>query len=143
MKTTTLALLVESILSKIRAKSRVIIGKKCIPEETVSRSLSLVVLAITFISIVLFILLATNAQLVTPVTEERGRVLPFLFEAVSAFGTVGLSMGITSSFDTTGKAVLALLMVVGRVGVLTFSYMFIRTNGVSAIEYAEENIMIG
>ncbi|MBN2859586.1 MAG: hypothetical protein JXK93_04895 [Sphaerochaetaceae bacterium] len=143
VKTTTLALLVASSMSKIRARNRVVIGRKSLPDETVNRSLILVVLAISGISFIFFLLLATNGHLLTPVVEERGRFLPFLFETVSAFGTVGLSMGITGDLNAVGKALIATLMVVGRVGVLTFSYIFIKVNGTSAIEYAEENIMIG
>jgi trk system potassium uptake protein TrkH len=69
--------------------------------------------------------------------------LAYFFETVSAFGTVGLSMGITGDLSTWGKVWIILMMLVGRVGVLTFSYIIAGPSASRGIEYSEENIMIG
>lgn len=143
VKTTTLAVLITSTLSKIRGKSRVTIGKKSLPEETVIRSLILVVLSLSFIGIIFFLLLSTNATAGSEIVKERGRFLPYLFETVSAFGTVGLSMGITNLLNATGKLLITALMLIGRVGVLSFSYIFIKSVSTPNMEYSEENIMVG
>jgi len=146
VKTTTLAMLFAAARSRIKGKARVNLYKKSIPEETVIRSLTLVVLAASVISLIFFLLLAFDngrSPEVISVIEERGAFLPYLFEAVSAFGTVGLSMGITPFLSTAGKWLIIVLMVIGRVGVLTFSYIITGTKAVQDVEYAEENIMIG
>ncbi len=73
--------------------------------------------------------------------------LPFkelLFEAISAMGTVGLSLGATSSLSAAGKIIIILLMFWGRVGILTFMYgMTSRELKASKISYAETNIPVG
>jgi trk system potassium uptake protein TrkH len=69
--------------------------------------------------------------------------LEYLFETISAFGTVGLSMGLTPRLDTAGKALITLTMFVGRVGILTLVYLFAQQKAPPRYEYAEENIMIG
>jgi len=66
-----------------------------------------------------------------------------LFETVSAFGTVGLSMGVTSDLSFWGKSCIIFMMLVGRVGVLTFAYIIAGIGTVSGAEHAEENLMIG
>jgi trk system potassium uptake protein TrkH len=66
-----------------------------------------------------------------------------LFEIVSAFGTVGLSMGVTPDLNVWGKLMIALMMIIGRVGVLTFSYVFVGAAAGNGVEYSEENLMVG
>lgn len=144
VKTTTLALIVSFTISRVRRKKRVNMFKKSIPVETVSRSLSLVLVCATLIGIVLFLILTGNAVQSDFIGGAEGRFLGYLFEAVSAFGTVGLSMGATPTLSVWGKSWIILLMLVGRVGILTFSYIVVGGGGASeGIEYAEENIMIG
>jgi len=75
--------------------------------------------------------------------QTHGVLLDYLFEVVSAFGTVGLSLGITSKLSVMGKLLITMLMFVGRVGLLTFAFVVVKQAGREATEYAEENIMIG
>jgi trk system potassium uptake protein TrkH len=65
-----------------------------------------------------------------------------IFETVSAFGTVGMGIGITLSWNDWGKGLLALTMLLGRVGIMTFLLSFIRQKK-STIKHPEEDIMIG
>jgi trk system potassium uptake protein TrkH len=65
-----------------------------------------------------------------------------IFETVSAFGTVGMGIGITLSWNDWGKGLLALTMLLGRVGIMTFLLSFIRQKQ-STIKHPEEDIMIG
>ncbi|RJP96087.1 MAG: ATPase [Desulfobacteraceae bacterium] len=144
VKTTTLALIVSFTVSRIRRKKRVNLFKKSIPVETVSRSISLILVCATLIGVVLFMLTAGNALQNDFTGCPERRFLGYLFEAVSAFGTVGLSMGLTSTLSIWGKIWIILLMLVGRVGILTFAYIVVGGGrGACGIEYAEENIMIG
>jgi trk system potassium uptake protein TrkH len=88
-------------------------------------------------------ILAGNALTGSPSNHSQGAFLPLLFEAVSAFGTVGLSMGVTPELTLWGKFCIILMMLVGRVGVLTFAYIIAGAGTVGGVEHAEENLMIG
>jgi trk system potassium uptake protein TrkH len=76
-------------------------------------------------------------------SESPRAFLEYLFETVSAFGTVGLSMGITPNLSDWGKSWIVLMMIIGRVGILTFSYIIVGSGDVCGVEYSEENLMIG
>ena len=143
VKTTTLALIAAFTWSRIRRKRRVNMFKKSIPVETVSRSLSLLLVAAGLIGVVLFLVLASNTIGGGAAESRSGTFLAYLFETVSAFGTVGLSMGATAALSSWGKAWIILLMLIGRVGVLTFSYIIVGGSMANGLEYSEENIMIG
>ncbi len=91
-----------------------------------------------FLSIVL-ISLGTFALLIT----KSGRLFEILFEVVSAFGTVGLSTGITSTLSTFGKLILIFIMFIGRVGPLAFVYTLEQKGEPDLLEYPEGNVMIG
>jgi trk system potassium uptake protein TrkH len=143
VKTTTLAILAASSMSRIKGRRRVNLYRKSIPEETVMRALTLIVISISLIFLVFFITMATYDGTNPEIVNEQGLFLPFLFETVSAFGTVGLSMGITPYLNGWGKMMIILMMIIGRVGVLTFSYILTGASTINGIEYSEENIMIG
>jgi trk system potassium uptake protein TrkH len=143
VKTTTLALLTAFTFSRVRRRQRVNMFKKSIPGETVTRSISLILVSIGIICMVLFLILAGDSVSGHEVVGPRRSFLVYLFETVSAFGTVGLSMGITPELNTWGKFWIILTMIIGRVGVLTFSYIIVGTGTTNGIEYSEENLMIG
>jgi trk system potassium uptake protein len=143
VKTTTLALLTAFTVSRVRRRRRVNMFKKSVPTETVTRSVSLILVAIGIISVILFFILIGDSVGGHEVADPRRYFLEYLFETVSAFGTVGLSMGITPELNTWGKCMIILMMILGRVGVLTFSYIIVGTGTANGIEYSEENLMIG
>jgi trk system potassium uptake protein TrkH len=74
---------------------------------------------------------------------ERQSFENVLFETVSAFGTVGLSTGITAGLTPAGKLWVSLLMFIGRLGPLTLAFAFLLPRRASAYRHAEEAIMIG
>ena len=117
--------------------------KKSIPGETVTRSLSLILVSIGIICVVLFMILAGGSASGHEVVGPRRSFLAYLFETVSAFGTVGLSMGVTPVLKAWGKCWIILTMIIGRVGVLAFSYIIVGTGATNGVEFSEENIMIG
>ena len=143
VKTTTLALLTAFTMSRIKKQKRVTMFKKSIPVETVTRSMSLILVSICIICIVLFMLLLGDSVSGHEVTSQRGAFLVYLFETVSAFGTVGLSMGVTPDLNTWCKDWIILMMFIGRVGVLSFAYIIVGTGTTYGVEYSEENLMIG
>ncbi|MFO7962539.1 MAG: TrkH family potassium uptake protein [Desulfobacterales bacterium] len=143
VKTTTLAIITAFMICRIRHQRRVNMFKKSIPPETVSRSISLVLLSIGIISLVLFFILAGDAAVGREVPFQQRSFITYLFETVSAFGTVGLSMGVTPMLSTWGKFWIILMMIIGRVGVLTFAYIIVGAGLMNGIEYSEENLMVG
>ncbi len=143
VKTTTLAVISAFTLNRLKRSRRVNMFKKTIPDETVVRSASLILISIGVIGIVLFMILISNAASQLGATGFQRPFLAYLFETVSAFGTVGLSMGVTASLTTWSKAWIVAMMIIGRVGVLTFSYVIIGSAPKRGIEYAEEGVMIG
>lgn len=144
VKTTTLALLTAFTLSRIKKSQRVNIFKKSIPNETVTRSVSLILVSAGIICLVFFMLLVGTSGNENIPQGMHGSFLGYLFETVSAFGTVGLSMGLTPELNYWGKCWIILTMIIGRVGVLTFSYIIVGTGRtINGIEYSEENLMIG
>ena len=143
VKTTTLAVLVAFTMSRVRRMRRVNLFRKSVPNDTVARSVSLVLASIGIISIVLFMILAGNAVDGYRLDDRQGAFIKYFFETVSAFGTVGLSMGVTPELNVWGKCWIIAMMIVGRVGVLTFSYIIVGTGAENGVEYSEENLMIG
>lgn len=133
IKTTTFAVLVLSIKGMFKGTRDLSIFNRRIPNSNSREATSLVVLSATIIFIVLFFLL-----LLEPFSFED-----LMFEAVSAFGTVGLSTGITPLLSTLGKLLISLLMYVGRIGPLTLIYAFAVRQGTVNLSYAEEKIAIG
>ena len=143
VKTTTLALIAAFVKGRLSHHKRVNLFKKSIPNSTVTRSLSLLLLSFSTILLILFIIIVGESILQGGMIIHQKGFLAYLFETVSAFGTVGLSTGITSSLTYWGKFWIIVMMLIGRVGVLTFTYVFVGKEPDRGIEYSEENVMIG
>jgi trk system potassium uptake protein TrkH len=143
VKTTTLALLVVFTISRVRRKRRVNIFKKSVPGETVTRSVSLILVSMGIISVFLFLILVGDSVSGHEVAGRQRAFLAYLFETVSAFWTVGLSMGVTPELNPWGKTLIILMMIIGRVGVLTFAYIIVGTGTTNGVEFSEENLMVG
>jgi len=94
------------------------------------------------VTIVTIVLLITQLGDVTH-AESRGLFLEYLFETVSAFGTVGLSMGVTSNLNSVGKLTIIAMMLLGRLGPLTLAFAMARRRREGEFQYAEENIIVG
>ena len=69
--------------------------------------------------------------------------MPIAFESLSAFGTVGLSMGITSQLSSIGKLLITILMYLERVGPLTLIFAITETKAKTNFSFTEEKISIG
>lgn len=143
VKTTTLALLTAFTLSRVRRRVRVNMFKKSIPGETVTRSASLILVSLGIIGAILFLILVGDSASGHGMVGRQRTFLAYFFETVSAFGTVGLSMGVTPELNTWGKFWITLMMIIGRVGVLTFSYIIVGTGSTNGLAYSEENLMVG
>ena len=120
IKTTTVALLVLLAISRMRGTEISSIWNRSIPEETVQRAVGLAVAAFALVTVSIFVLTATERHDQSYLSPQ-GEFLAYMFEAVSAFNTVGLSMGPTDELSTAGRWVAIILMFLGRVGPLTFA----------------------
>lgn len=107
--------------------------KRKIPSVAISKAYVLLMLAISLISI---------STLLVTFFDPEFRFIDVLFETTSAFGTVGLSTGITPDLSTISKFIIVLTMYIGRVGPLTIASLFAVRN-ISNVSYSEESIAIG
>ncbi len=141
IKTSTAACLYSLGLSRLKGFEKPRIFNRSISQETVGRAASVTMVSLLVIIIAtLMMLVAETGTDSTAVT--RGKFIEILFEVVSAFGTVGLSTGITVTLTAAGKLFITAVMFVGRLGPLVVAMAVSRTSA-PRFYYAEENIMIG
>lgn len=139
IKTTTFYIMFRSIISFLKGKP-IIINNRRIGSESRTKAFTLAGLALTSIVVVFIVLTRIEAN------NPEMSFLKMLFETFSAFGTVGLSMGITPSLQAASKVLLSFLMFLGRLGPITIFGIMNKNWGVpqvSNIEYATEKIIIG
>lgn len=133
VKTTTFAVLTAAIWALIRGKNDAEVFRRRIPQGIIYKSFSVV-----FIAAALVIFVAMMLSI-----SENFPFLNILFEVVSAFGTVGLTTGITPSLTDTGKLWISLTMFAGRVGPVTLALALAMRTKKSSIQYPEGKITIG
>jgi len=145
IKTTTIAIVFGAVRSLMRnpAKTDVVIFKRRIPDEIVNRAFIIAVLAVILIMTVTVLLTVTEAGRLQKWTKGQEPIFRLLFETVSAFGTVGLSTGITRGLSVLGKLLLTMTMFIGRVGPLTAVLALAATKPAPLFRYPEEKVMVG
>ncbi|WNZ21597.1 ATPase [Leptolyngbya sp. NK1-12] len=134
IKTTTFRILFDCTKAVLQGKEEVVSYQRQIPMTLILKAVGVV-----FGSIMTVILATTLIALADPEVE----FIRILFEAVSAFATVGLSTGITAAVSTSAKLVLIATMYIGRVGVLLLISAILGDPSPSMINYPEENLLIG
>jgi trk system potassium uptake protein TrkH len=141
IKTTTFASLVVLGLSRLRGHMRPHLFRRTIAEASIAKAVSVVMIsAVVIVAGAMALLMSELGEL--PHSLSRGKFMELLFEVTSAFGTVGLSMGVTPGLSAVGKIVLTCVMFVGRLGPLVIAVAV--TRGAAArYYYAEEPVMIG
>jgi trk system potassium uptake protein TrkH len=142
IKTTSAALLVMLMWSRLKGRLDVSTFNRTIPREIISRTISIIFASAFSIAIITSILLIVGGGDLPPL-ESRHHFVEYLFDTVSAFGTVGLSMGVTPKLNDIQKLALLLMMFVGRVGPLTLAFSLSRSTGGKSLTYAEEAVMVG
>jgi len=135
IKTTTAMLIIMTVNAVIHGREDTEIFERRIPKEVIYRAI-----AITFISFMLVI----GVTMILSITQ-KGDFIEFLYEATSAFGTVGLSLGLTPTLTPLGKFVVLLTMYAGRVGPLTLALAFARKHLMTSksVKYPEDRILVG
>jgi len=134
IKTTTFLTLIKASIATIRGKKRLEAFKHTISFETVDKAYSVALLSL--------ILIVTGTFVLT-VLQPDFSFTSILFEEVSAFGTVGLTMGITPFLTSASKMVIIITMYAGKVGTLTLAIAFLKKASFKDYAYPKANIMIG
>ncbi len=135
MKTTTIALVILLIISVVKNRDDVEFSKRRISMDNVNRALTVVGVGVSLGFFVVFLL---------TITEKGASFITLLFEAISALGTVGLSLGYTSSLSTLGQLIIIFTMFAGRVGALTIVFALADQQKVKAlIRYPESKVSVG
>ena len=142
IKVTTFRVLLASIESELKGQKQPRIGKFAISNNTVKKAMTLFVISIVIIFLAVFLLDFTEGGDM-PHYQIRGQFLEILFEAVSAFCTVGLSTGLTAKLSVTGKWIIILLMFIGRIGPLFIIHTLQSIEEVKYYKLPEEHVMIG
>jgi trk system potassium uptake protein TrkH len=134
IKTTTLGLLAATVWSQSRGKEDTEIFRRRIPVEQVNKALAVTLMAGCLVTVVTLLLTLTDSA----------DFLTLLFETVSAFGTVGLSMGVTPTLTTLGRILIILTMFAGRVGPLTAMMALAQSaRPTNVIRRVEDRVLIG
>ena len=134
IKTTTARILLICTRASLRGKEAVLAYQREIPAGRVLKAISVVVGSGGMV---------LGVTILIAYFDPGFNFLQVLFEAVSAFATVGLSTGITPELSTASKLVIIATMYVGRVGVLLFMAAWIGDPGPSLVRYPEEDLLVG
>jgi trk system potassium uptake protein TrkH len=134
LKTTTFGVLIVTVICVIRGKEDVQVFNRRFAKDLVYKAFTLF-----FIGGALVI----TATMLLSYTELGASFMALIFEVVSAFGTVGLSVGLTSQLSEIGKIIIMIMMYLGRVGPLTVVLALTRKRMDTGIKYPEGKILIG
>lgn len=133
IRTTTFAVLLLSLAASFRGQSSVKVFRRELYDADVIRAFSVFVVA----SLLVF------SSVIIMLGFERLPAIQIIFEACSAFGTTGLSTGITGELSTPGKAVITFLMFIGRIGIVALILVFHNKRADQNYHFVKEKIIIG
>ena len=133
IKTNTFAVLIATLRSMLRARQDVEVFNRAIPRDIVTKAICVVMLSVGLV-------FATSLVVAA---YERVGFTHILFETVSAFGTVGLSRGLTQGLTTPSKVAIIITMFLGRIGPLTLGLAISQRVQEQTYKYPTERVMIG
>ena len=133
IKTTTFGTILLTTITVIKGNKDVVVFKRRLNQDIINRSLAIASIGLILIVSVSILLTLT----------EKATFLDLLFETTSAFGTVGLTRGVTPNLSNIGKAIITLTMYAGRVGPLTMAFAFAQRQKQALYRHSEGNIMVG
>lgn len=140
IKVNTAMVIIVATIAAVRGRPNVEFARREIAYSQVSRALGVLVLGVVGVSIFIIALMVSERSNLEAGTFEFGDTM---FETMSAFGTVGLSHGITPDLSTPGKLIITLAMYVGRLGPLTIALGLALRQRRALYRYAEERVRIG
>jgi len=133
IKTSTFGALSLAVLSQVAGKDDAEVFGRRIPKWQIYKSLAIAFMALALVMFMAFLLEIT----------ENASFLKVLFETVSAFGTVGLTMGLTPELTSAGRILIILTMFAGRLGPLTVALAMAKRRKRAVFRFPEENIIVG
>lgn len=133
IKTTTFTILVGAVISMIRGQSDLVLFRYRMAQERIFKAVTITMLALFLVVAVAMVLSTT----------EDASFLSILFETTSAFGTVGLTMGLTGKLTVIGKILISFTMFAGRLGPLTLAYALGPKKGKELYRHPEGKMIIG
>ncbi|MCM3177210.1 TrkH family potassium uptake protein [Cytobacillus horneckiae] len=134
IKITTFAVLIATVWSQLKGKEDVVLFRRRIELQTILKALTVAMCGLAIVIVVTFIL---------SITEKGQNFIVYLFEATSAFGTVGLSMGLTTELSPIGRVLIIFTMFAGRLGPITLGFAIAKRRKKEAYRHPKGNIMIG
>ncbi|AOZ91989.1 TrkH family potassium uptake protein [Paenibacillus crassostreae] len=133
IKTTTFTIMIGAVISMLRGRDDIVMFRYRLAQERIFKALTITLLSLLLIIGVVMVLSST----------EDASFLMILYETTSAFGTVGLSMGLTTELSVIGKLLICLTMFSGRLGLITLAYALGPKKGKQLFRHPEGKIIIG
>lgn len=133
IKTTTFTLIIGAVISMLRGREDIVLFRYRLAQERIFKALTITLLAL---------LLVMSVAMVLSTTEDSS-FLMILYETTSAFGTVGLTLGLTTHLTLIGKILISFTMFAGRLGPLTLAYALGPKKGKELYRHPEGKIIIG
>lgn len=134
VKTTTLGIVIFTLISVLKGREDVEVYHKKLSQSTVYRAVAVFLLGISIVIM---------GVMVLSIAEVGASFEVILYEVLSAFGTVGLTQGITPSLTAVSKVTLTLIMYMGRVGPLTVMLALAGKQNKANVKYPEGKLLIG
>lgn len=135
LKTTTLGILLLGVMNAITGKEDIEYRRRRLSWQIFNKACAILMLSLFYLFVMIIIM---------SIFDSSKGFLPLLFELISAFGTVGLSMGLTAKLSIISKLIIILTMYIGRVGPLTIMYALSKKKyREGKYKYPEETILIG
>ncbi len=142
IKVSSFRVMLGFIISQIKGRKQAVIDKFATDDSTFNKALLLIIFSIIIITVAIMILNISEGGDI-PHPDARGLSMEILFEAVSAFGTVGLSTGLTATLSYLGKIVIITLMFIGRLGPILFITVIQNFQKKESYLWPEKSLLIG
>ena len=133
IRTTTLAIMILFLWNFMRGRRSIKVFKREIHPDDIRKATAVMIMGSLLCIMAVFILSIT----------ENFTLMQIIFEVCSAFGSVGLSMGITPDLSNTGKIVIMIIMFIGRVGITSLLYIIGHKEVKENFHYPKERVIIG
>lgn len=133
IKTTTFGVIMFYVIGIAKKRENIEVFNRRIDWEILNRALAILVIAITYVAFIITCILVIDNFSMEQV----------VFEVISAFGTVGLTLGITPNLSVISKLLIIITMFVGRLGPLTFALAIGESKKKAISKYPKENILVG
>lgn len=132
IKLTTFIVIIFTVYTFLKGKKNIVMGGRTIDQTVVLKALAISTVSLLFVVAAIFILTIT----------EDASLTEIMYEVLSAFGTVGLTMGLTYHLSVVGKLVLIFIMFLGKIGPLTLLFSLAKKD-TNAIRYPTEDVLTG